>query len=113
MMRMIKEPLKDYRGVIYRRREEILKNPTTIFTHLKHLNRFYELQQLQQLEDFAHRNGMVVVPASIFNWRRREKMVNQKYVCNGNSYYLVKLNELKVQELYNFQKLIENENEYI
>lgn len=108
-LRLVREPFEDYRAVIYRSRDKILAKPQTIFSHIKRLNKYYQLQQLQQIENFAHRNGMVVVPATILNWRRRQKFASREYVCGKDKYYLVPIEELKAQELYDLEKIADVE----
>ncbi|GAE32876.1 hypothetical protein [Halalkalibacter hemicellulosilyticus] len=83
----------DPRALLFKRK----KLPKVLFAQL--MNEFWFYKALESLEDMANKQGFILVPTSILNWRRRAVFTEKrKVILNGRAYFFLNVIDLKPKE---------------
>lgn len=86
---------KDPRNLAYYMPESVRATNISFISFLKRMQRFSFYQNISYFEEFAHANNMILLPASVLHWRRREKLGDSRRFRIGRSaFYLVRVDEL-------------------
>jgi len=86
---------KDPRGLAVLFPNSIRNSDQSFVGFIKRMQVFDFYNSLSMFEEYAHKNGFILLPASVMHWRRRNGFGTERRVRVGRkSFYLVREHEL-------------------
>lgn len=69
---------------------------------------FHHIQMLRLAEDIAHKQGFLLVPASVLHWRQKQEIAAERQVTVGKQvFYMMRKTELSKRALEKLQEYLE------
>lgn len=86
---------KDPRPFAYLFPSMIRNDDQSFIAFIKKTQKHEFYRSVLSLEEYAHANGFILLPASVMHWRRRDGFGQERRIRVGrNSFYFVRENEL-------------------
>lgn len=112
MIKLVPEELlqQDPKQLIYHERNKIFNSPYLLIRAIDKIKKHFYYKNVNEIEIWANKNGLVMLPAATINWYQKEKMGLQdkdRIKVGRRHFYLVPRNKLSEKQIKSVKKHIE------